>query len=279
MSVGHTLQDMRIGLIGTGAMAEAIMRGMIHKGLVRSRQIVGYDVRQERLSQLQHDLDIDVAADIEQLMHTVDIVILAVKPQHISDVLLTVSPHIRSGMLFVSIAAGVALQRLEAGLGGAAPVMRVMPNTPALVGSGVSAMSRGAHATEQHENVVRAMFAAVGTVVSVSEELLDAVTGLSGSGPAYVCLVVEAMADGGVAAGLPRDIALRLAAETVRGTGELLYRALDHGEHPAVVRERVTSPAGTTAAGLAALESAAVRSAFAQAVCSAADRARSLGED
>lgn len=255
------------------------MQGLIAHGLLKPTQIIGYDIRADRLRSLSENLGIRTAGSVAELLAQADAVILAVKPQHMADVFRSVSGNVRSQTLYVSIAAGISIARLEAGLGKGVPVIRVMPNTPALVGRGVSVLSRGTHATDNDVALVRTLFAAVGETFVVEEPLLDAVTGLSGSGPGYLALVVEALADGGVAAGLPRDIALRLAAETMRGTGELLCQAIGRGEHPAVVRERVTSPAGTTAAGLQVLERAAVRAAFAEAVVSAAERARVLGEE
>lgn len=274
-SVNETI----LGIIGTGAMGEALLRGILSRGLIAPERVVAYDIRTEHLMDLCTELGIRAATESAEVARSANVIVLAVKPQHIHETLAAIRSHVDGSRLVVSIAAGVGTAAIEASLPGAVPVVRVMPNTPALVGKGVSVISLGTHATDEHRGTVTALLASVGSVISVDEALLDAVTGLSGSGPAYVCLMVEALADGGVAEGLPRDVALRLAAETVRGTGELLCQALAKGEHPAVVRERVTSPAGTTAAGLAALERAAVRAAFSEAVREASARSKELGDN
>lgn len=271
------VSDLVLGIIGTGAMGEALLRGILGRGILPPGRIIAYDIRTEQLARLGSELRIRTADGIARVAAEAEVVILAVKPQQMPGVLHDLAPHVGAGTLLVSVAAGVTTAAIENALPEGVRVVRVMPNTPALVGHGVAAVSRGRRATADDEDTVRTLLSAVGTVVSVDEALLDAVTGLSGSGPAYICLVVEALADGGVAEGLPRDVALRLAAETVRGTGELLCRALERGEHPAAVRDRVTSPGGTTAEGLGALEAAAVRAAFARAVRAAAARSRELG--
>lgn len=272
-----TVKDLTCGIIGAGAMGEALMRGMLRQQLLHPSQVLAYDVRSDRMSELEQELSIRPVRSIDELVAQADLMILAVKPQHVSHVLEHVAVKVQPTQLVVSIAAGTTLAFIEERLGAGIPVIRVMPNTPALVGKGVCALSRGRHVSDEHETVVRTLLASVGSVVPIPESLMDAVTGLSGSGPAYICLVVEALADGGVAAGLPREVALNLAAQTVRGTGELICQALKDGEHPAVLRERVTSPAGTTAAGLATLEMAATRAAFAQAVGAATVRSKELG--
>lgn len=271
-------QDLVLGLVGAGAMGEALIRGVLRDRLLDPRQVVAYDVRKERLQELSESLGIRPAASVMDVTTEANLVVLAVKPQHMGDVLTAVGPTLRPSQIVVSIAAGIAIGRIERVIAAKVPVVRVMPNTPALVGKGVCAISPGTHATDEHTQTVSAVLESVGTVIVVPEAQMDAVTGLSGSGPAYICLVVEALADGAVAEGLPRDVALRLAAETVAGAGQWIAQGLESGDHPAVLRERVTSPAGTTAAGLAALEVAATRAAFAQAVRAASARSKELGE-
>ena len=175
----------------------------------------------------------------------------------------------------ISIAAGVPLAKLEALLSAGARVIRVMPNTPALVGASASAFALGAAATREDAALTERLFSAVGIAYEVKERLLDAVTGLSGSGPAYVCLLIEALSDGGVAAGLPRDVATRLAAQTVLGSAKMV---LETGQHPAVLKDMVTSPGGTTIEGLHELEKAGVRGAFMNAVRAAAEKSKQLGQ-
>lgn len=268
----------RIGFIGTGAMAEAILRGVLASEIVRPDEVVGYDIRRDRLQEVANRFGIAAADDLSGAF-AADLAIVAVKPQHMAEALSPMAGRIGDGTCVVSIAAGVSTAAIERTLGEGVPVVRVMPNTPCLVGEGAIAVSRGRFATAAHEDEVVRLFGAVGEVVVVPETQIDIVTGLSGSGPAYLCLVVEALADGAVAAGLPRDLALRLAAQTVAGTGRLVLEGLRAGEHPAQLRDRVTSPGGTTARGLEVLEERAVRAAFQQAVQAAARRARELGEE
>lgn len=268
----------RLGFIGAGAMAEAILQGVLTADLLPAESIVAYDIRQEHVQQLAERWGIVAAETIEEAARA-EIVLFAVKPQHLHDVLADIAPAIGEGQCIVSIAAGISIAAIEQRVGTAVPVVRVMPNTPCLVGEGAIAVARGSAATDEHEAAVVRLFGAVGEVVVVPEEQIDIVTGLSGSGPAYVCMVIEAMADGAVAAGMARDLALRLATQTVLGTGRLVREGLQMGEHPAVLRERVTSPAGTTARGLGVLEEKSVRAAFSQAVQAAVQRAKELGEE
>ena len=203
-----------------------------------------------------------------------DVLILAVKPQQMSGVLAEVGPTLTSSRLVVSIAAGMRLDTLAAGLGPRARLIRVMPNTPCLVGQSASGYSLGAGATEADAELVAELLAAVGRAFRVDEKLLDAVTGLSGSGPAFVYLIIEALSDGGVRMGLPREVALQLAAQTVRGAAEMV---LTSGEHPAVLKDRVASPGGTTIAGLQALEAGSLRGTLMAAVEAATRRSQELG--
>jgi pyrroline-5-carboxylate reductase len=202
-----------------------------------------------------------------------DVVILAVKPDVVVPVLQGIGSLLRPEQTVISIAAGVPLVRLERNIPRPVPVVRVMPNTPCLVGAGASAYALGSNAGPRDAARAEAVFSSVGRVVAVKEALLDTVTGLSGSGPAYIYLVIEALADGGVRMGLPRDVALVLAAQTVLGAARMV---LETGEHPAQLKDRVTTPAGTTAAGLFVLEERSVRAALAEAVRAAAARSREL---
>ncbi len=267
-----------VGFIGAGAMAEAIIAGAIARNVVAPESVFAYDIRRRRLEELRKTYGIQTAEDMAGAF-VGDMVVLAVKPQHMSDVLQDAAPLVRTNQLIVSVAAGITTSFIEARIGGEPKVIRVMPNTPCLIGEGAIAVSQGRFASAADAEPVIQLFQAVGEVMVLPEEQLDVVTGLSGSGPAYVCMIIEALADGAVAAGLPRDVALRLASQTVAGAGKWVKERLHVGEHPAVLREQVTSPGGTTARGLQELEDRAVRAAFSRAVQAATERARELGKE
>jgi pyrroline-5-carboxylate reductase len=264
-----------IGFIGAGQMAKALAGGFVAAGLVKPEQITACDpVAAAGESFLAKVPGAKLATANPDVLRAADVIVLAVKPQNMTAVLSELPGHSTSGKLFVSIAAGVTLAKLEAGLK-TGRVIRVMPNTPALVGQGASAYALGSAATVDDGKVVAQLLAAVGHAHQVEEKLLDAVTGLSGSGPAFVYLVIEALTDGGVRMGLPRDIAAALSAQTVRGAGTMV---VETGQHPAVLRDQVTSPGGTTIAGLAALEDGGLRSALIAAVEAATRRSQELGK-
>lgn len=264
----------RIAFIGAGNMGGAIIRGLVKSGAAKPSQITASDPDAERVGALAEELKISVAKDNRSAAEWCDLLVLAVKPQVLDEALAGIGDV--GSKLVLSIVAGAETTKIRNGLGGKAKVVRAMPNTPALVGEGISAMFAGPQVTAMELKRAQRILGAVGeTVVVKKEELLDAVTGLSGSGPAYVFLVIEALADGGVLMGLDRDTALRLAARTVLGSAKLL---IETGKHPAQLREMVTSPGGTTAMGLKELELKGVRGAFISAVKSAAERARELGK-
>jgi pyrroline-5-carboxylate reductase len=264
-----------IGFIGAGQMAKALAAGFVAARLVAGRQIVACDpVAAAAESFVAKVSGATLAIDNADLTSRADVVFLAVKPQNMAAAMGQLADAGSSGKLFVSIAAGVTLAKLEAGLK-TARVVRVMPNTPALVGQGASAYALGSGATADDGKLVGQLLAAVGQAHLVEEKLLDAVTGLSGSGPAFVYLVIEALTDGGVRMGLPRDVAAALAAQTVRGAGTMV---VETGQHPAVLRDQVTSPGGTTIAGLAALEDRGLRAALIAAVEAATLRSQDLGK-
>lgn len=264
----------KLSVIGGGVMGEALISRLLSSEQFAADQIVVGDPSPSRQQLLVDTYGITVSADNRAVLAGADLVLVAVKPQifHLVVPDLTWAAS-QQGSLMLSIMAGTALSALEMAASGW-PVVRAMPNTPATVGAGVTAIAPGTLATPEHLQQARAIFETVGTVVEVPETLIDAVTGLSGSGPGYVSLVIEALADGGVAAGLPRATALALAIQTVRGTAELLQTT---EMHPAVLKDRVTSPGGTTIAGIAQLEAAGLRSALIQAVQAACDRAKALG--
>jgi pyrroline-5-carboxylate reductase len=266
--------DSRIGLLGAGNMAEALIGGWLTASLCEPDSLLASDVRPERLHELAARHGITTSTDNVAVTERADVLILAVKPQNAGSVLAAISGAISPRHLLISIAAGVPISTIETSIPHGVRVVRTMPNTPALVGAGATAIAAGTHARAEDIELARSLFDAVGTSVVVAEPLLDAVTGLSGSGPAYVMLFIEALADGGVRSGLPRDVALALATQTVLGAAKLL---LDTGEHPAVLKDRVSSPGGTTIAGIAALERGGVRSTVIEAVTAAAARSAELG--
>jgi pyrroline-5-carboxylate reductase len=266
----------RIGFIGAGQMALALARGWTAAGLIRPDQLAAVDPVAAARDRFAAELSGATVSDIDAVAATLaksDVILLAVKPQQMSAALAS-GEFIDDAKLVISIAAGVPLAALEAALP-QGRLVRVMPNTPALVGQGASAFSLGRRATATDRQLVEQLLGAVGVAVCVDEKLLDAVTGLSGSGPAFVYVFIEALADGGVLAGLPRDVALKLAAQTVKGAAEMV---LATGEHPGLLKDRVASPGGTTIAGLAVLEDAGFRGAAVRAVEAAARRATELGQ-
>lgn len=264
-----------LGFIGGGNMAAAIVKGLLHAKVSEAGGIVVSDVKAERLTQLHEAHGIRTTADNHALVRESDVIVLSVKPQVIDKVLDAIGQDVGPDKLVISVAAGVPLSVIEARLPAGARVIRTMPNTPATALAGATAIAAGSHATEADLDVARALFAAIGRVVTLDESLLDAVTGLSGSGPAYVMLMIEALADGGVKVGLHRDTALLLAAQTVYGSAKLL---LETGEHPGRLKDMVTSPGGTAIAGLHTLESGGLRRTLIDAVEAATNRAQALGE-
>lgn len=269
------MRDKTIGFVGAGNMAGALIKGMLHSGTVRPDQIVASDVRDERLAELAKEHGIRTTKDNAELASKCDVIVLAVKPQVIDKVMTPIAAAIRADSLVVSIAAGVPIESIEARLPSGVRVVRTMPNTAAMALAGATAIAPGTHASDADVAIARRLFEAVGRVVVLDESLLDAVTGLSGSGPAYVMLMIEALADGGVKVGLHRETALLLAAQTVFGSAKLL---LETGEHPGRLKDMVTSPGGTAIAGLHTLEAGGLRTTLIDAVENATRRAAELGE-
>ena len=262
----------KLGIIGGGVMGEALLSRLIDQQLYLPDRIYISEPQAQRQGFLATQYQVNVTADNQTVVDFADVLLLAIKPQ-IFDLVVVPLKLGRSHQLVVSILAGMPIQRLEAAFPGQ-PVVRAMPNTPATVGAGMTAIAPGSHTQPQHLQLARQLFEAVGEVVEVAENLIDAVTGLSGSGPGYVAVMIEALIDGGVAVGLPRAIATQLAIQTVLGTAELLQNT---GIHPAELKDRVTSPGGTTIAGICHLESVGFRSALIEAVRAAYQRSRELG--
>jgi pyrroline-5-carboxylate reductase len=270
------LAKRRIGMIGGGNMAGALVRGLLVSGRVEKEQLVASDVLEDKRRSLAEAHGIFTTDDNAEVARRSDLVVLAVKPQVIGEVAATFADALAPDALVVSVAAGVPLRALEALFPRARRFVRAMPNTPALVLAGATGLAASSGANEADVAAATALFEAVGRVVRVEEPLLDAVTGLSGSGPAYVMLVIEALAEGGVKAGLDRATALSLATEVVYGSAKLL---VETGDDPARLRAMVTSPNGTTLAGLRALESKGLVAALVAAVESATERSRELGRE
>jgi pyrroline-5-carboxylate reductase len=266
--------SMRWGFIGAGRMATALIRGMLRAGTATPARIIASDPLEAARQTLAAETAVTVVASNAEVAEQADVLILAVKPQSMSEVLAMLKPALSARHLVISIAAGVSLETLAAGLGAERRLARVMPNTPALIGAGAAGFCLGPAASATDEAVVRACLEAVGRAFRVPESLLDAVTGLSGSGPAFVYLMFEALSDGGVRVGLPRDVATALAAQTVLGAARMV---LETGEHPGVLKDQVTSPGGTTIAGLHALERSGVRAGLMNAVEAATLRSAELG--
>lgn len=270
----QAMKEQIVGFIGAGQMATALAQGFVRAGLVHADRILAADPAEHALEQFRREVpQARWAASNADAAQSADIVFLSVKPQTMAEVMHELRSALRAETLCVSIAAGVTLARLVQGLG-TERVIRVMPNTPCLVGHGASAYCLGEGATAEDGQRIGQLLQAVGIAFSVEEKYMDAVTGLSGSGPAFVYQVIEALSDGGVLAGLPRDIAQALAVQTVGGAAQMV---MSTGEHPAVLKDRVASPGGTTIAGLGKLEQGGLRATIMSAVEAATNRSRQLG--
>ncbi|HID15580.1 MAG TPA: pyrroline-5-carboxylate reductase [Candidatus Atribacteria bacterium] len=265
----------KVFFIGTGAMGSALIKGVIESDVLDSNHIYAYDVDNDKLNLVIETYNINRVDSIEEGVKISDITIIAVKPQHIKGVLEEINKVVKSSNLVISIAAGIGLRVLEKYLPGT-PVVRIMPNTPAQIGYGISAISPSSLVKKEDLEKVMKLFGSVGDTVIVDENLMDAVTGLSGSGPAYVFMIIEALSDAGVRMGLSRTISLKLAAYTVRGAAEMIIQT---GQNPEVLKEMVTSPHGTTIEGVYALEKNRVRFALMEAVEYATIRSKELGEE
>jgi pyrroline-5-carboxylate reductase len=273
--------SIKLGMVGGGVMGEALLSRLIAQQLYRPDDVLVSEPQAHRREFLVQKYGIKVTSDNRAVAAASDVLFLAIKPQVFEAVAADLAEGDRERRqvgeplpIVISILAGVSLNKLEAAFG-RQPVIRAMPNTPATVGAGITAIAPGKAVTPNHMKQATAIFQAVGQVVEVPEHLMDAVTGLSGSGPAYVAIMIEALADGGVAAGLPRAIASKLALSTVLGTAQLLQEA---EMHPAQLKDQVTSPGGTTIAGITQLERAGFRSALIEAVQAAKERSQQLGQ-
>jgi pyrroline-5-carboxylate reductase len=263
-----------IGFLGAGKMATALAKGFVQARLVTPQHLIASDVNESAAAAFVKEVGAKTTAFNPDVARFAEVLILAVKPDQVDALLSEIRDHFSEKHLLISIAAGVTLARLEAGLPTGARVIRVMPNTPALVGASASAFAPGRSASRADSDLVQQLLSSVGAAYPVKESLLDAVTGLSGSGPAYGYLFIEALSDGGVAAGLPRDVATKLAAQTVLGAAKMV---LETGLHTGTLKDMVTSPGGTTIEGLHELEKGNLRGTVISAVRAAADKSKKLG--
>ena len=266
--------NQRIGFFGAGRMATALAGGILEAGVCRPDQALAGDVDAVQRRRFERETGVKTTAQNEEVASFCDVAVLAVKPHHVREVLSVIQRPF-GGKLLVSIAAGISIATLEKGLDSRARVARVMPNTPALARAGASGYATGRNAQPDDSRTVEAILGAVGLVFQLPEKLLDAVTGLSGSGPAYIFSVIEALSDGGVEMGLSRDTATRLATQTTLGAAKLV---LDTGKSPMELREMVTSPGGTTVEGLRVLKEKNIHAAFVEAVRAATEKSKLLGK-
>lgn len=265
---------MKIGFIGAGAMAEAMLSGILKNKIAAPQDIFLSDHKTARCQYLQTTYGVNAAVSADAFVSGSDILFLAIKPQAAQAAIKEVCKNVRPDTIVVSVVAGLTTDVLEKDFL-VQPVIRVMPNTPVSVGEGMSAISLGKNASAENGQAIEKIFTAVGKAVVVKESDMDAVTGLSGSGPGYGFVIIDALADAGVNAGLPRQTAITLAAQTLLGAAKMV---LETGEHPAALRDKVTSPAGTTIAGVRVLEQRAIRAALIDAVQAAADKSKAMGK-
>lgn len=267
------LNDKKIAVIGVGKLGEALVSGLVRRADVDRTNIIGTVSRQSSLSRVDLRLGINVTNDNQEAVRRSDIIILAVKPQNMAYVLEDIGPAANESKLFISVAASISTKFIEERLPFQASVIRVMPNTPALLNEGMSAMCSGKRVSHEQQQIAEEIFSAVGRTAFLEEKLMDAVTGLSGSGPAYIYVVLEALSEAGVKLGIPRDISTLLAAQTMLGAAKM---ALETGQHPALLKDGVTTPAGCTVDGLLELEEGKLRVTLIKAVVKATERAREL---
>lgn len=265
---------MKIGFIGGGAMGEALVKGILSNGAALKEDVFVSECNLERCAYLKEVYGVEAVKGADSFLDKIDVLFLAVKPQVADTAIASLHKKVKKETIVVSIIAGFTISQLE-GYFPVQPVVRVMPNTPLAVGAGMAAIALGKNAVEKDGEVVKTFFLACGKAIIVNENIMDAVTGLSGSGPAYAFLIVDALADGGVAAGLSRADAILLAAQTIFGAAKMV---LETGKHPDILRDQVTSPAGTTIAGIRVLEQKGVRGALIDAVIAGAEKSAALGK-
>ncbi len=271
-----TMLKERIAFIGAGNMAESLVAGLLAGKVLPPAQLMVTDIQAERTAYVADHYHLEVGNSNAKAAAWGNVVVYCVEPQVLDQVLKETAPHLQSDALVISVAAGFPIARVANSLPKAVPIIRAMPNTPSSIQVGVTALSLGTGLTDEHVRVAQTIFQSVGQVVTVEEKHMDAVTGLSGSGPAYIYVMIDAMADAGVNMGLPRDVAQRLAAQTLLGSAKMV---METGEHPGQLKDRVASPGGTTIAGIHALEQGGFRATLMNAVEAATLRSRELGQD
>jgi pyrroline-5-carboxylate reductase len=273
------LSDKKLMVLGAGKLGGILLRAFLKQGLFVSNRVIATVKHAERAAALAKELGIAVITDNREAVKGADIVLLTIKPQTVAEVLQEIAPEIGADTLVVSVAASVPAGFVETQLAAASgkrdqvPVVRAMPNTPAAVHCGMTAISGGTHASPHHLDVARTMFDAVGRTIVLEEKHMDAVTGLSASGPAFAYIILESLAEGGVKVGLPRDVATLLAAQTMKGAASVV---LETGDHPALLKDAVTTPAGCTIDGILELEEGKLRVTLIKAVVKATSRAGEL---
>jgi pyrroline-5-carboxylate reductase len=271
--MAHKLSDKKLAVFGAGKLGGILLRAYLKQGLFAPKRVTATVKHAERATFLSKDLGVAVTNDNRQAAHGADIVLLCVKPQVVADVLTEIAPELTDKTLVISVAASVPTTFIEQHLSAKVPVVRAMPNTPAAVGCGMTGICRGSHAAPEHLEMARTMFDAVGRTVALDEKNMDAVTGLSASGPAFAYIILESLAEAGVKVGLPRDVATLLAAQTMKGAASVV---LDTGDHPALLKDAVTTPAGCTIDGILELEEGKLRVTLIKAVVKATQRAGEL---
>jgi len=267
------LSDKTLAVLGTGKLGGILLRAYLKQGLFAAKRVTATVRHEERAAALSKDLGVSGTTDNRKAVHGADIVLLAVKPQVVGDVLKEIAPELGQNTLIISVAASVPTAYIEQRAGAKTAVVRAMPNTCSAVGCGMTGICRGAHASAEHLEIAKAMFNAVGRTVVVDEKNMDAVTGLSASGPAFAYIILESLAEAGVKVGLPRDIATLLASQTMKGAASVV---LETGDHPALLKDAVTTPAGCTIDGILELEEGKLRVTLIKAVVKATQRAGEL---
>jgi pyrroline-5-carboxylate reductase len=267
------LSDKKLAVLGTGKLGGILLRAYLKQGLFVPKRVTATVKHRERATALAKELGVSVTIDNREAVRDADIVLIAVKPQVVGEVLKVIAPELKEKAMVISVAASVPTSYIEERLGRAVPVVRAMPNTPSTVGCGMTGICRGAHAGAEHLETARTMFDAVGRTVAVDEKNMDAVTGLSASGPAFAYIILESLAEAGVKVGLPRDISTLLAAQTMKGAASVV---LETGDHPALLKDAVTTPAGCTIDGILELEEGKLRVTLIKAVVKATSRAGEL---
>jgi len=267
------LTDKRLAVLGTGKLGGILLRAYLKQKLFSPKHVTATVKHPEKAAALAKELGISVSTDNRKAAHGADIILLGVKPQVVGDVLKEIAPELSEKTLVISVAASVPTTYIEQHAGAKVPVIRAMPNTPSTVGCGMTGICRGAHATAEHLDMTVSMFDTVGRTVVVDEKNMDAVTGLSASGPAFAYIILESFAEAGVKVGLPRDVATLLAAQTMKGAASVV---LETGDHPALLKDAVTTPAGCTIDGIMELEEGKLRVTLIKAVVKATQRAGEL---